>query len=182
MEEIWRDVRDYIGLYQVSNYGRVKSLERDVDCGNQYGRFVRHYEEQILNPIEVKRSGHLVVYLSKGYKKDYKKYVHDLVAQAFIPNPNNYDIVHHKDHNPRNNHVENLEWMSDAEHKAHHHSKTVYQHTKDGLLVNVWKSASEEARVLGFKQSAISACCNNNYSRESNNVYKDYIWSYTPLA
>lgn len=177
MEEFWLDVRDYIGLYQVSNWGRVKSLERDTVSRNQYGSFVRHRKETIL--VQINNNDYLQVRLWKNGKAETKK-VHIIVAEAFIPNPHGYDIVHHKDRNSLNNHVENLEWMSYQQHIDEHKSKTVYQF-EDGEIVNVWKSAEEVAEVLGYNRSAINMCCYNNYNREGNNVYKGYRWSYSPL-
>lgn len=171
MEEIWKDIQDYEGLYQVSNYGRVKSLERDVETQ----RGVWHCYEKLLKWHD-NGKGHMYTILSKDSKVE-RKLIHRLVAEAFIPNPNNYDVVHHKDHNKQNNHVSNLEWMSDAKHKAHHSAKTVYQYTKDGLLVNVWKTALEAEKVLGIDSSSVCLCCNGKRKTHSG-----YIWSYTPLA
>lgn len=96
--EEWRDVKGYEDLYQVSNLGRVKSLK------DNHG----NYREKILKPGNSGR-GYLQVVLSKeGESKSFL--VHRLVTQAFLDNPNNYTQVNHKDENPRNNRVNNLEW------------------------------------------------------------------------
>ena len=105
MEE-WKDIADYEGIYQVSNLGRVKSL------GNNKSR-----QEKILK-LQLHRTGYLLVKLCKeGKKRNYK--VHRLVAQAFIPNPDNKSQVNHRDENKSNNKVENLEWMTCKENINH---------------------------------------------------------------
>ena len=92
--EVWKDVKDYEGLYQISDKGRVKSL--------WFGK------EKILKPGR-DTCGYLQVNLSKnGEKKTYQ--VHRLVAKSFLPNPDNLSEVNHKDENKENNIVENLEF------------------------------------------------------------------------
>ena len=94
--EIWRDIKGYEGIYQISNKGRVKSLH--------YGK------EKILSPS--KHSGYFFVRLFKKGEKPKEFDIHRLVAQAFLPNPDNLPIVNHKDENKLNNNVENLEWCN----------------------------------------------------------------------
>lgn len=185
MEE-WRDIKGYEGFYQVSNCGRVKSLERDFIQMSKYGKtYLRHQTGKILN-LSSAKSGHLYVRLSKNGKIEKHKLVHHIVAEAFIPNPNRYTVVHHKDHNPMNNCVENLMWISEGEHKGLHiserRSKVVYQYTLEGELVAVWKNACEAARQTGLGQCYICLACNNKNRREGNNKYKGYIWSYEQLC
>ena len=106
-KEIWRDVNGYNGKYQVSNFGRVKSLAKRVWNGQNW--WIQ--PEKILKP-QVCRNGYLEVSLSDGHSNQKKHLIHRLVAAAFIPNPNNFPVVNHKDENRQNNNVENLEWCT----------------------------------------------------------------------
>lgn len=172
MEE-WKDIKGYEGLYQVSNEGKIKSVERNIIGKNQHSEHIRHLKEKILKPFMGDKR-HLKVRLHKdGIDNDL--FVHRLVAEEFITNPNNYDVVHHIDNNPENNSVENLEWMNGSIHTVTHNSKKVYQYTLDGKLVGVWKSTAECGRN-GFNQSKISNCCIGKQK-----THKGYKWSYIPL-
>ena len=108
MKEIWKDIEGYEGIYQVSNKGRVKSLKRKI-CSNSNNHKYNTLSEKLL-----KLSGggkYIQVILCKDGKTS-AKLVHRLVAQAFIPNPNNLPCVNHKDENKKNNDVRNLEWCT----------------------------------------------------------------------
>lgn len=102
MDEIWRDIEGYEGKYQVSNLGRIKSLK------NRHG-----YREKILKQLLTHHGYKQVMFCDKNNGKKDKRYmVHRLVAEAFIPNPENYPIINHKDENRTNNRVDNLEWCT----------------------------------------------------------------------
>ena len=161
MEEIWKDKKDYEGHYQVSNWGRVKSIK--------FGK------EIILKP-QKDISGYLFVRLCKnGIIKNY--FIHRLVAEVFLPNPNNYKEVNHKDENKTNNVVTNLEWC-DRKYNQNYGTRTekcskkVYQYTLDGKFVKEWKSTAECGRN-GYNYGNVAACCRGKLK-----TYKGFIWRY----
>lgn len=113
--EVWKDIKGYEGLYQISNFGRVKSLPRMMKN--------RKCEEIIKTP-SVLPKGYLKVSLCRNGKTKYC-FIHRLVAEAFIPNPDNLPCVNHKDCNTSNNNVHNLEWVTYKENNSYknHHLK-----------------------------------------------------------
>ena len=110
MKEIWRDIQGYEGYYQVSNRGRVKSLER-IDNNNH------KVKEKILKMVSDK-DGYLIINLYKNGKHKTCR-IHRLVANAFLENPNNYPQINHLDENPKNNHVNNLNWCTAKQNNNH---------------------------------------------------------------
>lgn len=106
MEEEWKDVVGFEDYYMVSNFGRVLSKERYM---NNHGAKVLK-PEKIVSHYHTK-CGYCQIDLSVDGKK-YKRYVHRLVAEAFIPNPDNFPEVNHKDENKDNNLADNLEWCT----------------------------------------------------------------------
>ncbi|MBO6272866.1 NUMOD4 motif-containing HNH endonuclease [bacterium] len=109
MQEVWKDVEGYVGFYQVSNFGRVKSCARKISAGEGSNHKYNTLTERLLS---LNSSGKYcqVIMCKNGIAK--AKTVHRLVAEAFIPNPNNLPCVNHKDENPLNNCVDNLEWCT----------------------------------------------------------------------
>lgn len=178
MREIWKDIKDYEGLYQVSNFGRVRSL------GNGRTHKTSRIRKLLKNNV-----GYLVVQLCKdGKVKTYL--VHQLVASAFLENPDNLPCVNHKDEVKTNNFVGtpendykdgNLEWCNReynnnygtrTERFTKAMSKKVLQLTKSGELFREWESTRECGRN-GFDSGAVCKCCNGKLKS-----HKGYIWKY----
>ena len=171
--EEWRDVVGYEGLYQVSNQGRVKSLERK-DC---LGRTVKG---RILKPGMV-GSGYLMISLCTGGKQKMFS-VHRLVCQAFHENPDNKSDVNHINEDKTDNRACNLEWSTRKENLNHGsrneraakaRSKPVGQYTRYGDLVKVWPSTQEAERQAGFNHGNISEVANGNRK-----TAHGFIWKY----
>ena len=163
MEEIWKPVRNYEGLYEVSNMGRVKSLERMKRNSRGYYKT----PEKILKAEKNNSTGYLQLHL---YKEGKRKlcYVHRLVATAFCENPMGYDEINHKDEDKTNNMAENLEYCSRsynctynglAKRTGKKISKPVYSIDKESGLVTYWESAREAGKVLDIDSSHITKCC-----------------------
>ena len=165
MTEIWKNIDSCPG-YKVSNTGKVKSIERKVWNGKVYGT----HRERILKPRK-NNNGYLQVVLSIKGKIKFML-VHRLVCDAFIPNPNNFPDVNHKDENPSNNNINNLEWCSRKyninygtrnERLAKKLSKKV-KCIETGI---VYPSTRDVERKLGFNHSNISKCCNKKYGSKT---------------
>lgn len=119
MGEIWKDIEDYEGLYQVSNLGRVKSLARKYKVKNRWGSYsIRTHAEKIIkNHLDSKDKYVNVCLCKNGHGKFLL--LHRLVAVAFIPNPENKEDVNRIDGNKRNNIIYNLEWNTRSENLKH---------------------------------------------------------------
>lgn len=180
MEEEFRDIQGYEGLYQVSNLGRVKSLPRVVKCNSGY----QLTKERILKVSKSKHNYLRVVLSNNKVTKTFC--VHRLVAIAFIPNPNNYPIINHKDENCSNNCVENLEWCTTKYNlnygtRSLRASKTNTNNPlrsipivayKDGVEVMRFPSINE-ARRNGFRMLGVRKCCSGIWKQ-----YKGLMWKY----
>lgn len=171
MIEVWKDIKDYEGLYQISNLGRVKSL-----------KYRKSNKERILILNGAAKHGYYMVGLCKNHKRKYVT-VHRLVAEAFIPNPDNKPQINHKDENRRNNCVDNLEWVTAKENLNYgsHNEKMTY--TMHKVLSNqvlcvetglVYNSMKEAARKTGISVSGICLACKNHPIKDSRGYW------YTP--
>lgn len=158
MTEIWKDIKNYEGLYQISNYGRVKSLERKIYKG--HGE--RTAKEHILKPSKV-GNGYLHVNLWKNNKQT-SYLVHRLVAEAFIPNPKGFSEINHKDETQTNNYVDNLEWCTREYNLNYgtHNQKVAKANSKPVLCVEtgkIYQSLNEIGRIFGYGVGNIWSCC-----------------------
>lgn len=167
-KEIWKQIKGYEGLYEVSNFGNIMSLN-----------YKRTGQVNVLSPVEDK-DGYLYVGLHKNGKQKIC-FIHRLVAEAFIPNWFDYPQVNHKDENKQNNHIDNLEWCdckynsnfgTRNERRVKKQSKPVLQLTKTGEFVREWSSTAEAGRN-GFDQGGVSNCCRGKLKH-----YKGFIWKY----
>ena len=169
MSENWLPIKNYEGLYEVSNWGRVRSLDHYV---KQWQGGVILVKGRILRYIKVS-SGYLQVVLYKDGVRN-ACLVHRLIAQAFISNPDGLPIINHKDENKENNRVENLEWCDEKYNSTYSFGKTVYMYTLDDKLCGLWPSTNECGRH-GFNQGVVASCC-----RGERRTCKGYKWSYEP--
>ena len=190
MTEEWRtavyDGIVYEGLYKVSNLGRILSLN-----------YRNTGKADLMNPSENRKDGYLQVILCKNEKRK-KCYVHRLVGETFLPNPENLPEVNHKDEDKTNNFVflnedgsvdkekSNLEWSTPKENSNHGTrnervsktltngklSKKVLQLSLDGELIREWESTQECGRN-GFNQGNVAACCRGELPH-----YKRFRWEY----
>ena len=163
--ENWKEIAGYEELYEVSDLGRVKSLGN-----NKSGK------EKILK-LQKDKYGYFQVGLYKDGKAKKSK-VHRLVAEAFIPNPNNLETVNHKDEDKTNNAVCNLEWMSRGDNVAYSRPQLAKRRVqmldkKTGELLATFPSTREAERVTGINQGSISHCCNGKLKSAGG-----YKWRY----
>lgn len=188
MEEIWKDIDGYEGLYQVSTQGRVRSLDRVGDRG-------WNYKGKILKP-SINPNGYCVVGLFKnGTQK--KNMVHRLVAEAFIPNPNNKPYCDHISTIKTENRVENIRWVTHKENmnnplsikqrkehtewckrgEEHHSNKPVIQYDKKNNFIREYFSIREASKENSVREQHISACCRGKLKTAGG-----YIWKYKRTA
>ena len=166
--EEWKDIKDFEGLYQVSNYGRIKSLKRTTT----FDRILKY---------NIKPTGYCYVGLVKNKKTTYFR-VHRLVAQSFLPNHENLPQVNHKKEFEKwNNRIDNLEWCDSAYNCNYGTRKQrigkrqrikVNQYDLRGNFIKTWDSMTEIFTELNYNISHISDCCNGK--RKSAN---GYLWT-----
>lgn len=165
--EIWKPIPDYEGLYEVSNLGRIRSLY--------------NYRKYNVLTQNIKRGYYQIGLRKNGIRKWYQ--VHRLVAETFIPNPNNLPQVNHKNENKLDNEISNLEWCSVSYNNMYGSRlkrikekvvKPVYQYDLNGKFIKKHESLVDATKSMGLKSlSSISLCCSGKY--KTSNGYK---WSY----
>ena len=181
-DEEWRPVKGYEGLYEVSNKARVRSLTRYFpDRVFRNGKLQPYINYgKVLTP-HMSHKGYLLVPLTKD-SKGKKCSVHRLVAEAFIPNPENLPLVNHKDECKTNNRPDNLEWCDDKynvnygtgmKRAAQKRARTVEQYSLDGVLIATYLGVPAAADATGIKKQSIGSAL-----RRKNHICKGYEWKY----
>ncbi len=177
MQEIYKDIKGYEGLYQISNLGNIRSLDRQSWNGNSYFTL----KGKQLKPAN-NGHGYLWVYLSKDGKTKYN-YIHRLVAEAFIENPENKPCVNHIDFDRQNNCVENLEWVTYTENETHKNNNKQIDHKtnakrKPVIATNLvtgkelyFDSIREAGRQLNILHQSIQEICKGNTTRRTAGGY-----------
>jgi hypothetical protein len=187
MKEEWRVIQNTNGKYSVSNLGNVKRNEHyttAIPSSQHPNGMVMHYADHILQPY-INAEGYAIVKLTvaRGDSRTIK--VHNLVAREFIPNPNNFTQINHKNEVRDDNRVENLEWCTQQYNSNYGTrnqkiSKTsgikVAQYTQDGKLIKVWDSILQASKSFGVKTTSnISRVCKGVPGRKT---YRGFVWKY----
>lgn len=176
MEEIWKEAIGYEGCYMISNLGRVKNMNRIVKSKNT----TRIIPERFLK-IRNDKYGYPMVHLSVKQKVTYPR-VHKLVAKAFIPNPNNYPQINHKNGIKTDNRVKNLEWCTNSQNITHAfrvlkirngRSRKVNQYDLDENFIKTWDSIIEACNTLNIGRATIGDSLRNRYKNP-----RKFIWKY----
>ena len=174
-KEIWKELVESNGKYLVSNYGNVINAKPK-----------KSKEPYIIKPL-IDRFGYtrVSIYFEGKYRQ---ALVHRLVARMFIPNPNFYLEINHKDGNKQNNHVDNLEWCTRSQNvkhafdmglkvnkkgSEHAHAKKCYEYDMKGNFIKEWGSITEAANYYNDVISNVCAACSGKYK-----TFHGHIWSY----
>lgn len=182
--EEWKTIPNW-ERYIVSSFGRIIALSAPYKCGNRICR----RKPQLLNPRATNIApSYLSVVLSDGNRTRKSSVVHRLVASAFIPNPMKLPYINHKDENPMNNCVKNLEWctqeyncnygthnlrMAKTISETAYQKRAVVQLSLTGEYVNTFASIKDAAQALGIERASISICC-----RKPNRTGRGFRWMY----
>lgn len=165
--EIWKPIKEY-DWFEVSNYGRIRSIDRTII--DAWGR-TYHKKGQIMKLTTQigEKDNYPQIMVSLGYKgKTYRLIVARLVAKAFIPNPNNYPQVNHKDENSTNNYVENLEWCTQKyninygnyiKRRSKTRSRAIDIYDKDMNYIETLDSGVEVSKKYNISRGHISTSC-----------------------
>lgn len=175
--EIWKDINEFKGIYQISNQGRIKRLPYSIIKNN--GK-KQSWSEKILSPTKDASGYYGIRSGTKTTGKSKTLRIHRLVAEAFIPNPDKLPCVNHIDGNKLNNCVDNLEWCTYKENIQHafenglrNDTKKVIQYDLNNNYIATYNSIREAKRKTGTRNTEINGCLHKIY-KQSNG----YIWKY----
>lgn len=182
MKEIWKDVKGYEGIYQVSNLGSVVSL-------NRYDKYGRLKIGKIIS-TKINNRGYVQVHLHKNGKTQ-MALLHRLVAEVFIDNSKQLSQVNHKDENKQNNCVDNLEWCTNIYNRRYgnginkmssnrnykniveNKNKKILQFDLNKRFIRTWKYATEIKKELNINDTSVCLCCNGKQKTAGG-----FIWEY----
>lgn len=176
-KEIWKDIPEYENLYQISNLGNVKSLDKTIK--DTKGR--KYQKKGIILKQRYDKYGYKYVKLTKKGKQKYML-VHRIVAKVFINNPENLPQINHKDENRTNNNVNNLEWCDCIYNNNYGNrnkkiqdriSKSIIQLDKNNNFIKKWKNSIEASKSLNINGGNIRSCCRNELKTAGG-----FIWRY----
>lgn len=181
MSEVWKDIKGYEGYYQVSNLGRVKSLDRYVaTTGNPSGQRLLKGRIKKQNDWNAKNGGsYYAVVLSKN-NISVRCSVHRLVAEAFIPNPDNLPCINHKDENKYHNNVENLEWCTieynnnygtARERGCTKTKKVVLKFDLDGVLLKKYEGLGIASKEENVSKGNLENVCTHRNGKQTINGF-----------
>lgn len=162
--EVWKDIPEYKGLYQASNFGNIRSLDREItQLANGRKMHFTYVKKGRVLAQSIQNGGYPVVSISVNARRKICT-VHRLVASAFIENPNDFRDVNHKDGNKQNNYVENLEWVEHSENIKHSYRKLGQKrHYKPIRCIDTgitYQSCKEASVMTGINKSSINHAVN----------------------
>lgn len=192
MQEKWKYIKGYEGLYQASNLGRIKRLSK----ANKDKRSKEEIAEHFIKGSIYNNKYTMINLCKNGIIK--RKPLHRIIAELFVKNPNDKPYVNHLDGNPQNNKAENLEWCTPLENVQHawktglidkekmsalgkkyielncrNNEKPVYQLTKENIVVGKYKSIKEAEQQTGITNKHISSVCKGKRKTAGG-----YVWKY----
>lgn len=197
-EEIWKDINGYEGYYQISNYGNVRSLDRYINYTDGRIKFFKGKRMK----SHSSSFGYLCVKLSKDGTA-YHTFLHRLIAEAFIPNPENLPVINHKDENPTNNSIDNLEWCTYEYNNSYNNlierrSKNFKNKFRNGeykhsisdcrriiqldfncVPIKIWDTTWDIQKELGIRTGNISECVHGKRKCAGKDIDGNYFhWMY----
>ena len=173
--EIWKDIKGYEGLYQVSNLGRVKSLPKSWTAG--YGGINTHNGKILKGTLSSTRYNQVELYKNKSNKK---YTIHRLVAMEFIPNLENKPFINHKNGIKTDNYIENLEWCTNSENQIHAYREGLQKkrgnHYKAKIVLNTttgifYESVTDAAEAHCLNRNTLSGYLTGAYKNKTDLIY-----------